>query len=131
MALILIAEDDPLITRLYQKALSYDGFEVVTASDGQEAIDVAMEKMPTLIMLDVMMPIMNGVEVLEALKTNPKTKAIPVIVLTNLSDMTDVETLLDKGAVKYIVKSEHKPLDIVKMVKEILAGYTRDEIPKL
>jgi len=81
-------------------------------------------------MLDVMMPKMNGLQVLEKLKADPALKAIPVIMLTNLASQQDAETALSKGAVKYLIKSEHEPKEVADIVKEILAGYTRNEVPK-
>ncbi len=129
MAKILLIEDDPLILRMYQKAFEYDGYEVVTASDGEQGLARAKEVEPTLILLDVMMPKMNGLEVLEKLKTEPMLRSVPVVVLTNLSDTSDAEAMIERGAVKYIVKSNHRPAEIVRMVKEILSGYTRDELP--
>ena len=78
-----------------------------------------------------MMPKMNGLEVLEKMKADEKTKKIPVVVLTNLAGQQDAETAIAKGAVKYIVKSEYEPKEVVKMVKEILAGYSRDNVPEV
>lgn len=130
MAKILIIEDDPLMIRLYQKAFSSEGYEVEVAFDGEEGLGKVKKGKPTLILLDIMMPKMHGFEVLDKLKANKETEKIPVIVLTNLASTQDAETALSKGAVKYIVKSEHTPKQIVDMVKEILAGYTRGEVPK-
>ncbi len=76
-----------------------------------------------------MMPKMNGLEVLEKVKADPETKEIPVVMLTNLAGQKDAETALSKGAVKYIIKSQYEPKQIADMVKEILAGYTRDQVP--
>jgi len=129
MTKILITEDDPLMSRMYQKIFTFEGYEVVMAADGQECLDVVSTVMPTLILLDVMMPNMNGMQTLERLKANPATKAIPVVMLTNLAGPQDAETALSKGAVKYIIKSEHDPKEVADMVKEILAGYTRNEVP--
>lgn len=129
MAKIVITEDDPLMSRMYQKIFSFEGFDVVMAGDGQEGLDKIRETKPTLVLLDVMMPKMNGMQVLEKLKADPDTKSIPVIMLTNLAGQQDAEAALEKGAIKYIVKSEHDPKQVADMVKEILAGYTRDEIP--
>lgn len=129
MAKILIVEDDPLIARLYQKAFAFEEYVVEVAHDGQEGFRKLKAGTPTLILLDIMMPKMDGLQFLDALKANPKTKAIPVVVLTNLAGDKDAEIALTKGAVKYIVKSEHDPKEVVDMVKEILAGYTREEIP--
>jgi CheY-like chemotaxis protein len=128
-AKLLITEDDPLMSRMYQKIFTFEGFEVVMAADGQEGLDKAREEMPTLILLDVMMPKLNGLQVLEKLKADPATKSIPVIMLTNLAGQQDAETAISKGAIKYIVKSEYDPKQVADMVKEILAGYTRDEVP--
>lgn len=129
MTKILITEDDPLMSRMYQKIFSFEGYDVVMATNGQECIEKARDIKPTLILLDVMMPVMNGLTALEKLKSDPVTKAIPVIMLTNLAGQQDAEAALAKGAVKYIIKSEHDPKEVADMVKEILAGYTRNEIP--
>lgn len=131
MAKILIVEDDPLMSRMYQKIFTFEGYEVEMAADGQEGLDKTRIGKPTLILLDIMMPKMNGLQVLEKLKADVQTKAIPVVMLTNLAGQQDAETALAKGAVKYIVKSEYEPKQVANMVKEILAGYTRDEVPKV
>lgn len=130
MAKVLIVEDDPLMSRMYEKIFLFEKYEVELAHDGQEGLDKARSVKPTVIMLDVMMPKMNGLQVLEQLKADPATKGIPVIMLTNLAGQQDAETALSKGAVKYLIKSEHEPKEVTDMVKEILAGYTRNEVPK-
>ncbi len=126
---LLIVEDDPIMARLYEKIFSFEDYEVIMAKDGEEGLVKAREEKPLLILLDIMMPKMNGLEVLERLKADPETKKIPVVVLTNLASEKDAETALSKGAVKYIIKGEHDPKAVADMVKEILAGHTRDEIP--
>ena len=130
MAKILIIEDDPLMVRMYKKIFEFEKYEVETATDGEEGLKKASSSKPTLILLDIMMPKMNGLQVLEKLKADDSTKKIPVVILTNLSGQGDAETALKMGAVKYIIKSEYKPEEVTKMVKGILAGYTRQEIPK-
>lgn len=130
MTKILIVEDDPLMSRLYQKIFIFEKYEVELAADGQEGLEKVRISKPTLILLDIMMPKMNGLEVLEKLKADPDTRTIPVIILTNLAGQQDAETALAKGAVKYIIKSEYEPKQVADMVKEILAGYTRNEIPE-
>jgi CheY-like chemotaxis protein len=129
MAKILIVEDDPLMLRMYQKIFTFEKHEVDVASDGEEGLAKVLTFNPTVILLDVMMPKMNGLQVLEQLKANPGTKAIPVIMLTNLAGQQDAETALSKGAVKYIIKSEHEPKAIADMVQEVVAGYTRNTVP--
>jgi len=130
MAKVLIVEDDPLMSRMYEKIFLFEKYEVELAHDGEEALEKARSANPTLIMLDVMMPKMNGLQVLEKLKTDPALKGIPVVMLTNLAGQQDAETALSKGAIKYLIKSEHEPKEVTDIVKEILAGYTRNEVPK-
>jgi CheY-like chemotaxis protein len=129
MAKILVVEDDPLISRMYKKIFSFENLEVEMAIDGEEGLEKARTSLPTLILLDIMMPKMNGLQVLDKLKADPATKNIPVVMLTNLAGTHDAEAALSKGAVKYIIKSENEPKQVVDMVKEILAGYTRNEVP--
>ncbi|OGM19861.1 hypothetical protein A2686_01165 [Candidatus Woesebacteria bacterium RIFCSPHIGHO2_01_FULL_38_10] len=130
MAKILIVEDDPLMSRLYQKIFTFEGYAIDIATDGVEALDKVRKDKPTLILLDIMMPRMNGLEFLGKVKSDPDTKSIPVVILTNLAGQQDAERGITAGAVKYIVKSEYEPKQIANMVKEIIAGYTRDEVPK-
>ncbi len=128
-AKVLIIEDDQLIQRMYQKIFTFQKFDVTMAGDGEEGLELARSIKPTIILLDVMMPKMNGFEVLKKLKDNEETKKIPVVMLSNLAGENDVETALSKGAVKYIVKSEHDPKEVSDMVQEIIDGYTRNDIP--
>jgi DNA-binding response OmpR family regulator len=130
MAKILIIEDDTLMLRMYQKAFGFEKYEVETAVDGEEGLEKARSFKPTLILLDVMMPKKNGLQVLDELKADASLKSIPVVMLTNLAGTADAETAMSKGAVKYIVKSQHDPKEVVDMIKEVLAGYTRDEVPQ-
>jgi len=130
MARILIVENDKLTLRLYQKAFKLEGYEVDTALNGEEGLKKIKRNKPILILSDIMMPKMDGIEMLKIIKSDSKYKNIPVVVLTSLSDEIDVEVALSEGAVKHIVKSKHKPKEIVDLVKGILAGYTRDEVPK-
>src|SRR3989344_9095811 len=130
MIKVLIVEDDPLMRRMYQKIFTFEKYEVEMAADGEEALAKVAFFQPTIILLDVMMPKMNGLQVLEKLKSDEKTKTIPVIMLTNLAGQQDAETAMSKGAVKYIIKSEHEPKEVADMVKQIVAGYTRDEVPE-
>ena len=129
MAKILIIEDDPLMSRMYQKIFTFENYEVAMAHDGVEGLELARKDKPTLILLDIMMPKMNGLQVLEKLKSDPDTRKIPVVMLTNLAGTSDAESALTHGAVKYIIKSEFEPKQVANMVKEILAGYTRDDVP--
>jgi CheY-like chemotaxis protein len=128
---VLLIEDDQLIQRMYEKIFTFEKFVVEMASDGEEGLAKvrSMNPKPTVILLDVMMPKMNGMQVLEQLKLDPALKTIPVIMLSNLAGENDVESALSKGAIKYIIKSEYDPKQIADMVNEIVAGYTRDDVP--
>lgn len=131
MGYILLAEDDALLIRLYQKKLTHDGFEVRVATNGEEALAEVTKEKPDLILLDIMMPKMNGMQVLEQLKKEEGTKHIPVIVLSNLSADVDAEKIMELGASAYLVKSDNPPDVVVAKVKEILAASTRgQDLPK-
>lgn len=131
MAKILLVDDDPLLVRMYQKKLENDGFEVETADDGDVALTRIREFRPDLILLDIMMPKINGLQVLAKLKSVKETSSIPVILLTNVGG-TDEDTNrgLELGAVAYLVKASNKPKEVVLKVKEILGGYVKD-LPKV
>ena len=129
-----MAEDDPLMIRMYERAFKASGFALETAFDGDEASAklIAMDSVPTLILLDVMMPKKNGFDILKEVKQNNKLKHVPVVMLTNLAGEADAEKALSLGAVLYLVKSEYDPKEILDKVKEIVAGYSRKEnIPEV
>ncbi len=131
MAKILIVDDDKLMVKMYQGKFEDDGFEVAVAVDGQAGFDTALEFKPDLILLDIMMPKVDGLEMLKKLKNNEAAKNIPVILLTNVGGSDeDVERGLSLGAVAYMVKAHYDAKDVVKKVKEILGGYVH-ELPKV
>ena len=122
MAKVLLIEDDPLVLRMYEKVLKYAHFEVFTAEGGEEGLLAAKNNRPDLIFLDIMMPIMDGLEVLDRLKADVNTANVPVVMLTNLSGEKDAKVAMDKGALLYMVKSEYKPNDIADKAKEIIGA---------
>lgn len=131
MAKILLVDDDALLVRMYQKKLENDGYTVAVASDGDIALAKVAEFKPDLMLLDIMMPKVNGLQVLRTLKEHTETSTIPVVLLTNLGGGNeDVNRGLELGAVAYLVKASNKPKEVVEKVKEILGGYVR-EIPKV
>jgi CheY-like chemotaxis protein len=129
MKKIFISEDDPLMVRMYEKIFKLSGYEVEMAFNGEEALAKlkAAPGKPTVILLDIMMPKLNGLDVLKAIKEIPDLKKIPVIMLTNLAGAADAEKALGFGAVLYLVKSEYEPKQVVEKVKEIISGYSRQE----
>ncbi len=130
MTTLLIIEDDPLILRMYQQAFSFDSkHQALIANNGLDGLQTARAKKPDAILLDIMMPTMDGLEVLKKLKADPDTKTIPVIMLTNLADDKDIQTALKLGAVKYIVKAENTPKQVLDQIEQIIKATTRDRLP--
>lgn len=120
MAKILIIEDDPLMLRMYEKVFKYEGYEVVLVNNGKEGVGLAKTNKPDLVVLDLMMPEMDGLQVLELLRKEDSTKSIPVVVLTNLVNDSVMNTALSLGAKGYLVKSEISNDKIVEEVKKYL-----------
>ena len=120
--LIFFSEDDPLMARMFERIFKLSGFDIVIASDGEEAITrlETLPVSPTLILLDVMMPKRSGFEVLEHIKLHSKYKAVPVVMLSNLSSKEDAERTLQLGAVEYLVKSQYEPKEVVAKVETII-----------
>lgn len=123
---ILLVDDDPLIIRMYEYRLRHDGYDVILAFDGEKAIIEAKTQIPDLILLDLMMPKMNGVETLKFLKKEHDTKNIPVIVLTNLGDDPSYVELTKKmGANDYLIKAETSLKELTKKVDDIIESHKK------
>ena len=127
---LLLIEDDPLMLRMYKKIFEQEGYEIILAEGGQEGLEKAKSDKPSLILLDIMMPKMDGFEVLTNLKKDPETKNIPVVVLTNLAGQQDAQRALSMGAVKYVIKSEQDPKEVTKIVKDLLTSIPPAQEPK-
>ena len=111
-ATILLAEDDRILRKAGEATLKKRGYAVIAAVDGEDALAKAREHRPDLILLDVIMPKMQGFEVLASLKSDAATRDIPVIMLSNLQDESDVRKATEGGALDYLVKS-NVPLDVL------------------
>ena len=98
--------------------------------DGENGLAKLKKEKPTLVLLDIMMPKMNGFEVLKKIKADSSSKNIPVILLTNLGGEDDAKKGLEMGAVAYLIKSDYTPDEVIAKIKEILSASTRDEIPE-
>lgn len=118
---ILIVEDDKSLREMYQLRLSINGYDVIEAKDGEEGLDMAIKERPDLIMLDIMMPKMSGMDVLDIIKSTPETKNIPVILLTALNEDSVRSKGLVYGAEDYLVKSQTMPGKVVEKIEEVLA----------
>ncbi|MFA5022669.1 MAG: response regulator [Candidatus Paceibacterota bacterium] len=117
---VLIVEDDEFLRSLNAKRLETEGFKVAVAVDGQNAIDLIPKEMPNLIFLDLLLPGVDGFEVLKKIKEDPKTKDIPVIVFSNLGQKEDIEKAHALGAIDFLVKANFTLDDVVLKIKEIL-----------
>ena len=117
---ILIVEDDIVLQNALKEYLTREEFEIMCASDGEEGLQMAMDNDPDLILLDIVLPKKDGYEVLSEVKNNEKTNHIPVVLLTNLGSVLDVQKALDLGATTYLVKADYKLEEISLKIKEIL-----------
>lgn len=117
---ILIVEDDSILQKALLEFLTAEGFETMSALDGEEGVKIGKEKKPDLILLDIVLPKMDGYEVLKAMKADESTKKIPIILLTNLGSLNDVEKALDLGATTYLIKADYKLEEVTKKIKEVL-----------
>ena len=117
---IVLAEDEPQIGRLIEFKLNKEGYSVIWKENGEEALKAIKENKPDLILLDIMMPVMGGYEVLRRLKEDENLKSVPVIMLTARAQEKDVVKGIDMGAEDYITKPFH-PAELLVRVKKILA----------
>jgi len=120
MAKILLVEDEELLRKMYQKKLELENFEVETAADGEEGLAKIREFKPDLVLLDIVMPKLNGVEILKRIKADPKLKGIPIVMLTNISGGIRVQECLKAGALGYIIKSDDTPSQLIQKVRIFL-----------
>jgi len=122
MAKILIIDDDAMLLKLYSEILTKEGFEVLTAGNAKAGFDLAVSRIPDLILLDIMMPEVDGTRAYDSFSQNAKTKNIPVVFLTSLVKEEEVAAKDGKiGGLDYISKSTPKEKFVVK-IKEILSG---------
>jgi DNA-binding response OmpR family regulator len=119
-ARVLIVDDDAFLAGIYATKLELEGFEVISARDGDEGLKAAAKEIPDLILLDVLMPKLDGFEVLKRLKEDPSTKEIPVIMLTNLGQKEDIEKGISEGAVDYLIKAHFVPAEAVAKIEKVL-----------
>ena len=118
---ILLVEDDQLLLQMYEQRLAHDEFEVITATNGEACLRALEQCTPEAIVLDLVMPGLDGFDVLRRLKQHPGWRDIPVLVFSNRGAPEDIETALDLGATDYIVKTQSTPSDLVEKVQTMLA----------
>lgn len=117
---VLIIEDDKFLTKIYKTKLTNEGFEIDIVMEGSKALEKALEFKPNLILLDIILPNMSGFEVLKKLKENKETKDIPVVILSNLGQDSDIEQGKELGAEDYWVKAKYTINEVVSNIKKEL-----------
>jgi DNA-binding response OmpR family regulator len=118
---VLLVEDDPMVVRMYQRKLTMEGFDLSVAFNGEEGLAALAKDRPDIVLLDIMMPKMNGFEMLKKIKNNQRRKDIPVVMLTNLGDRSeDIQKCKELGAVDYWVKASLPLKDLVEGIRKII-----------
>ena len=117
---ILIIEDDIFIRDIYQVKFSQEGFDVTVAEDGIIALEILKNMLPDIILLDIIMPRMNGIDVLKKIKDNDDLKNVPIIMLTNISEKEKINEGLEYGISDYLIKSHFTPSEVVAKVNTLL-----------
>ena len=120
MKKILFVEDESALQKTFGEILKQEGYKVISAMDGEEGLKLAKESNPDLILLDLVLPKMHGFDVLKALKEDPKTKDIPIIVLTVLERREDVYKAIELGAKAYFIKTSYTIPELIEKIKKAL-----------
>ncbi len=117
---ILLVEDDSFLLSMYTTKFEMENFTVLTAGDGEKGFKLARQEIPDIVLLDILLPKMDGFDVLKSLKSDKATSNIPVILLTNLSQKDEIKKGLSLGADDYLIKAHFMPSEIVKKVKTLV-----------
>lgn len=117
---VLIIEDDPFISDMYQTKLKNNGYQVFLAADGQTGLEIAQKKQPDIIILDLVLPKMDGFQILKRIKEDSRIKNIPVLILSNLGQKEKIDKGMKLGADAYLVKSQFKPSEVLEKIKKLL-----------
>jgi DNA-binding response OmpR family regulator len=125
---VLIVEDEEILLTALCEELKQEGFDAIGAKDGMEGVEKAASEKPELILLDLVMPRLDGIGALKQLKENPETQNIPVVILTNLSDYDKVSDALSLGAMDYLVKANYRLEELVTKIKTVIKR--KDDMPK-
>jgi two-component system alkaline phosphatase synthesis response regulator PhoP len=126
---VLIVEDEEILLTALSEELKQEGFEAIGAKDGVEGVEKAAAEMPDLILMDLVMPKLDGIGALKQLKETDQTKNIPVVILTNLSDYDKVSDALSLGAMDYLVKANYRLEELVNKIKTVLERRTEMPAP--
>lgn len=121
MKKVLIVEDEVSVLKALSDKLNYEGLTVLEAKNGKEGLDIALHDHPDIILLDIIMPVMDGITMLKKLKMDEWGKTVPIIILTNLNDSENVSEALKNGVYDFLVKTDWTLEHITQLVKERLA----------
>ena len=116
---ILLVEDDPFLVKMYKEKFEIEGFNVLVAEDGVEGLKLATQGNIDIIILDILIPKLSGIDLLTRLKNNPKAVNVPILVLTNLTQKEEEVKLLS-GVKEYLVKSDYTPSQVVEKIRMYL-----------
>jgi len=111
---VLLVEDDPTVAQMYKLKLELDGYRVDVASDGVMALEMAHSSLPDIVFLDIRLPKLDGIAVLEALRSDPETEPLPVVILSNFNEKELVERGARLGALDHLIKSQTTPAKLVR-----------------
>lgn len=114
---ILVIEDDKFLRELISQKLLKEGYEIAEAMDGEKGIEAVKKEQPGLILLDLILPGIDGFEVLARIKADPEISEIPVIILSNLGQKDDIEKGLKMGAMDYLIKAHFTPAEIIEKIR--------------
>lgn len=120
--LVLVVEDEPMLADLYVQKFKSSGYSVLHAPNGERALEILRSQPVNMVILDVILPKITGLEVLKQMRLDDKTKDIPVLVLTNLAETDERKTALEFGAREYLVKAMQTPEQVVEKVRSIIGG---------
>lgn len=120
MAKILFVEDDPLIVKIYTTRLVADGYQVLSSDNGEDGLKLAEAELPDVIILDVMMPKMDGFGVLTRIRQNDKMKKTPVLLYSNLAQEDEIKRAMELGATEFIIKANLSPTEMVNKIKQYI-----------
>jgi len=120
MKKILVIEDDKFLRELVSRKLVKEGYDVAEAVDGEKGVESVRKENPDLVLLDLILPGIDGFEVLSRIKSDPTLSQIPVIILSNLGQKDDIEKGLEMGAADYLIKAHFTPNEIIDKIKGIL-----------
>lgn len=117
---ILLCEDDQMLHTMYIQKFTKEGYEVLSAYNGAEGVQMTEEHKPDIVLMDIIMPKMDGFAALKKIKKSGSTKDIPVVLLTNLGQAEDIEKGRELGAADYFIKANNTPQEVVNKVKQVL-----------